>query len=876
MSKLALTKVAVLAAIVCISLQAITYATTNPSSLFEFGSGESRLATYKNAAGETSFALSLTPQFKEQKQLASDIVIYVDTSASQTGVYKKDSMETVRALLANLNADDRVKLVAVDVDPVDLTSRFVTLESDELKVAIEKLSKRVPLGSTDMSLMVSHATQQFNGGFTRNRNVVYVGDGVSRSPFLDSFRFKSAVKNLVDSRISVSSFAIGPQRDVETLAALANHTGGNIFLDNDDPSSMTDGASLLATTVHGMVFWPAQSNVSNNVEEFFPAAVPPLRADRDSIIVGTFAKAGEVTVNVAGEINGKKSQMNWPVKPEVSSPDFAFLPKLIDKARKSSGLNLPTVGSAGLREMARVIETDSKQLMKLGSQALATGNFTAADTLAKAALKTDPMNGDAEALMEAARRAQQDDDNPFGDDGDDFGDSFEPGDAAPREAAPLPDQEFGQPDTEQQPLIMESPTPVPDDMQGEPLPNQLQPGQMPTEGSSMREGSGMKMEGSGLRMVDPIMPAPQSDSFAGEDQTSRMLRLAGEQAGEIILRAEDKQRAIEERLKARVRFEMERARTELNTVPGEALERLKTMIDVLDQTQNISAGLRQDLRNRLESMLMSSRRQKLAYDERVERNQKNAAIAAEQRSALEEYERREQEIGTLVNRFSSLMEEGNWQAAQDVTSRAFEIDPFNPLAVAADEGARIAVNYLKINELRRKREIGVLAALYEAEKSAVPFAGDPPLVFPDALEWARKKALRAKWQNVRLAGNPTDERILGILDTQWSPEYDEVAFIEIMDELQEEYDINVVLDDSARDDSLTEDTLITFKLAGIRLRNGLRLMLEQHNATFIVKDEVLKIISLDVANDPENFVTCLLYTSPSPRDQRGSRMPSSA
>ena len=25
-----------------------------------------------------------------------------------------------------------------------------------------------------------------------------------------------------------------------------------------------------------------------------------------------------------------------------------------------------------------------------------------------------------------------------------------------------------------------------------------------------------------------------------------------------------------------------------------------------------------------------------------------------------------------------------------------------------------------------------------------------------------------------------------------------------------------------------------------------------------------------------NFITCLLYTSPSPRDQRGSRMPSSA
>ena len=32
----------------------------------------------------------------------------------------------------------------------------------------------------------------------------------------------------------------------------------------------------------------------------------------------------------------------------------------------------------------------------------------------------------------------------------------------------------------------------------------------------------------------------------------------------------------------------------------------------------------------------------------------------------------------------------------------------------------------------------------------------------------------------------------------------------------------------------------------------------------------------EVIDDPELYVLCLLYTSPSPRDQRGSRMPSSA
>ena len=38
----------------------------------------------------------------------------------------------------------------------------------------------------------------------------------------------------------------------------------------------------------------------------------------------------------------------------------------------------------------------------------------------------------------------------------------------------------------------------------------------------------------------------------------------------------------------------------------------------------------------------------------------------------------------------------------------------------------------------------------------------------------------------------------------------------------------------------------------------------------------LHLVDLDGAKNPQNRQICLLYTSPSPRDQRGSRMPSSA
>ena len=57
--------------------------------------------------------------------------------------------------------------------------------------------------------------------------------------------------------------------------------------------------------------------------------------------------------------------------------------------------------------------------------------------------------------------------------------------------------------------------------------------------------------------------------------------------------------------------------------------------------------------------------------------------------------------------------------------------------------------------------------------------------------------------------------------------------------------------------------------------NALELCLETFSGPmdlllYLIKKENINILDLDVSK------ICLLYTSPSPRDQRGSRMPSSA
>ncbi|MEZ6106938.1 MAG: VWA domain-containing protein [Pirellulaceae bacterium] len=265
-----------------------------------YGNDAARLATYQTGAGQTNFALSLMPAVPAAVNQASDVVIVVDTSASQTGAYRADSIAALKTLLSGLSEQDRVKLLAVDLEPVELSGGFAAADSAAIEEALATLEKRTPLGSTDMEGLLANLESQFDLGSDRARNVIYIGDGVSKASFLNSNEFGQLTSGLVDSRIAVSSLAIGPDRDVALLAALANRTGGNIYLAGDDPAEAQLGGVGLAKTVRHAVIWPEHVTLPAAMTETFPAAMPP-RTDRDTIVVGTLGQAGNFEIKVDGE-----------------------------------------------------------------------------------------------------------------------------------------------------------------------------------------------------------------------------------------------------------------------------------------------------------------------------------------------------------------------------------------------------------------------------------------------------------------------------------------------------------------------------------------------------------------------------------------------
>ncbi|MEX0978600.1 MAG: VWA domain-containing protein, partial [Pirellulales bacterium] len=300
---------------------------------------EPRLDAYVTTDQTPYFALSLSPNAAVAQGGPRDVVIVFDTSASQTGVFREKALEALAVLLQGLNRADRVRLLAVDLEAIALSPAFAPPQSDETLRAMAALKQRAPLGATDLPEALRAAAAGFDAQSKSPRVLVYLGDGMSAARFLVLDEYQHLVEALVGERISVSSYAVGPRVDSALLAALANTTGGLLAIDGETATAKQCGA-FLAAGVRGTVIWPTKMSWPQAFVEVYPSRMPPLRTDRDTIVLGKSAAgklSGELTVAMSAQVGGKPRAFQWTLAPGASNPDFAFLPVLVEGAKSDGG-----------------------------------------------------------------------------------------------------------------------------------------------------------------------------------------------------------------------------------------------------------------------------------------------------------------------------------------------------------------------------------------------------------------------------------------------------------------------------------------------------------------------------------------------------------
>ena len=814
---------------------------------------EARFSTHTDAEGKSWFSLSVetTQQAQDKGQ---QVVILFDTSASQMGLYREDGLSAVKSFATGLE-NASLFVAALDIKAKSMSTEFASGSSDSFKSAMTKLSQRTPLGATDLISGIDFATKQFDASDSASKHILYVGDGITNAGLNDADVLRNLVGKLIEKQVSFSSYAIGPKQELQLLAALSNHTGGMLYVDAKEITGQSAGVEL-AKSVTKPIFWPTEAKFDTQPEEVYPFAFPPIRSDRDSVVFGAFEANAPKSLTVTGTIAGKTKTLNFPLEATVAGEGEA-IPQIVRLAQVDQGLTLPTLGTPGLTQVRKMVLSSSRTLSKLSSQALATGNTVGAKNLAEEALRQDPGNVEAlsvrkslekKSLQEAPKRNLQTkkiskkrapirvaqapgDDGGLGDlldDGDLLGDDM-----------PL-DEVDGLDFADDEPLDLESDDEPLDDglgpVEAEPLDQPAPEGEAPIE----------------LIPSDPV-PVPAGDGAVVPNEPSFLDQYLDSPEGRAIGEFEYEARLRANILKADVDQALIDARSTMRSDPEGATLDLKRVRENVQRSVDLDEDIREQLLSKLEGGLRQANQRQVEKNETDRLLRNNLAVADSRLQVIEETRSRDNTVRNLLGTFNSLMDERRYEEAVTAAAEIGNIRPRDPridvLAEAADAKANLLANYERIMDVRRRRHQMYLAALYDVETSLMPFPDNNPIVYPPAQEWEDLTNRRQKYKSVDLAETGgAEEEIFRQLDSDTQLDFLESPLSEVVEFLEEYHDIEIVIDNRALQDAgLDSNTPITQTLRGISLRSALRLILRELDLTYMVRDEVLQITSLDEA-----------------------------
>ncbi len=358
---------------------------------------------YETASGDTYLAIGLRAKEMSTASVARHHVVLMDTSASQFGEHRSHGFALLQAFLRGLPSDDRVSLLAVDVQAVRLTPEFVAPQSDAVRDALATLRKRVPLGATNFQRAIDAAIEVLPK--ETPATVLYIGDGISSVNLLSSQMVQQSLSAFREQHVPFSSYAVGPKRDLRLLGVMAQHTGGIVMSDpGRDEKSKANEADVagqrLATAANVAVFYPERCEVSGAELSLASEQPLPLRTDRETIVLAKGSLTPETTIGMTGQLNGQTVSQNWraaDLKQETGTP---FLAAAWKQASADGGL-VPYAGRELLQTAWNEFDQRMEWLAAEGYRAVEQRRFHDAERLGQALQEVDPQNAQAKVLLTA-------------------------------------------------------------------------------------------------------------------------------------------------------------------------------------------------------------------------------------------------------------------------------------------------------------------------------------------------------------------------------------------------------------------------------------------------------------------------------------------
>ena len=355
-------------------------------------------------------------------------------------------------------------------------------------------------------------------------------------------------------------------------------------------------------------------------------------------------------------------------------------------------------------------------------------------------------------------------------------------------------------------------------------------------------------------MVKPENSGDNNDLFQRAEQA-----LDNQASGVSLMDAsEANRRLISSKLKAEVKASLDHARKLMKTEPDAAIQEVKLAIAAVQSDPYLSDGDRQELMGVLTSNARLLEREKFDLEKRRLTAMRNSAIVDSITAVNNQRFENQRKVEEIMKRFHALMTEGQFTLAADVATKAEELLDDDVLPTQAASVARIADAWTENQYLRIYRRLRYLDVLMSVERSHIPMADEPPILYPDAETWmALSKARKEKYSDTSLfSQTDMQKRILKamakVVDVKVEDE-DGLPMADWFNKMRSELDINIIIDRAAMEEDpeigSLEECTIDDSFYGITFRSALNIILRKYNLAYCVCDEYLWITTQDTIDN---------------------------
>ena len=291
---------------------------------------------------------------------------------------------------------------------------------------------------------------------------------------------------------------------------------------------------------------------------------------------------------------------------------------------------------------------------------------------------------------------------------------------------------------------------------------------------------------------------------------------------------------------------MIRARRRLRTDPRASIQTLTVTLEAVKAAgKTLKVTEVEALRRRVEHALERARAAKEDFDLRsIEEQERKARQADVERRTIVRREN-QASVDQLMEKWNALMNERKYEDAMTVAKQALLINPNSIPAQTALWKANKQRKILRSRQYRDERKEQEYEVIRQAEESNIGRPAKPEMVYPPAKEWEELTRNRMKYKVVDLSvRTPKTLEIESKLHKPVVFDFTDSTLSDVVDFLRDFTGVNIVLDKPALEEQgISDDTTVNMKLAGVSLKAALRLILDQIDLTYLIKDDVILITS---------------------------------